>query len=392
MSACVKCGESVPLELKMTFRECSHAMHADCLATDAKKSYKQCGACLGLYEQVVPISSSPAKVIKPKTRLLDGRDWCINPGTRNEGSTVKAVAAWIPKIGQQFVETVENSRNPFFLLKAGKEIADIMAENELDLPHFCKVGVTMRDFLQNGYTWKDLQAFDDIANRGAARALKVITKGLKTSANDFRDYPQELPFAEVKAHTQFVSGDVCRLFGLTFPERGSKSGDPIEGGYLQCRGDREWKARDCINLGLTMGDLNDFGLTFVHQYLELMSGLSQKEADDADARLETTDDHLRQLIDLEEEAAEEERQRMEIARRQEEARRQARMVPKKEEEEVEEEVEEVEEEPPIYYHHQAPFNPGPIQEEEEEEKEKIPLYEQRMRQRDRLHGLRKKKR
>jgi len=376
MSFCVKCGENVPEELKITFSQCAHHIHADCLSSDPNKSWSKCGLCLGHYEPIIVAEKVGPKRGKP--RLMDGVDWCINPGTRNTGSKLATVASYVPMYGKRFEETSENSTNPFFLLKLGKEIPDIMTENQLDLPHFCKVGVTMRDFLENGYSWEDLKHFKDISGKGSKRTLQVIAKGLHTDANDFRDYPEALPFKQVKAETKFKNGDICRLFGLTFPERGSHPGDPVEGGFLQCKGDKNWKAQDCIDLELKMGELSDFGLNYVHQYIELMTGLSQTEANHIDGLLKVSDEMVRDLIDLEAEAEEMEQQRRASLQAEHDRRIQmkARVIPQKEESESESE------EPPY-------FNPNPVI-MPEKESPPISLYEIRSKQRARFHGLKKK--
>ena len=368
MNGCIRCGGKVPEELKIDFTQCPHHIHSDCHLSDPNRSYKKCGACLGSYEAAKQQQQQQQQVSKGKPRLMDNVDWCISPGSRNTGSKLVAVASYIPKYGKQFEETSENSTNPFFLINLGKQIPDIINENQLDLPHFCKVGVTMRDFLKNGYDWSDLQHFNDISGKGSKRMLQVIVRGLQTNANDFRDYPEELPFQEIKAKTKFNNGDVCRLFGLSCPMRGTRPGDPIEGGFLQCQGDYNWRAQDCVDLGLTFSDLQDFGLNYVHQYLQLMEGLSQREADFLDKALETTDKQIENLIDLEAEA--EEMERMEEEKRKAAAR--ARM----EAEMAEREVEEIEEKiiQPIR-------SPTLISK---------PLYEKRSKQRDRFHGLKKK--
>lgn len=349
---CVKCGLPVEEELRVPMRQCSHRVHADCLLSDPEevRSYKKCGLCLGHY--------APREVLpQSEPRLLGNRDWVLNPGRRNTGSVVQKVASFIPGFGSK--EDASTSKNPFFLLQYRKPVGAMMRENGLGLDHFLEVGVTMRDFLQHGYTWQDLQAYEDIGQKGAHRCLQAISSGLKTTANDFRDYPDALPYKEVREHTRFRNGDVCRLFGLTFPG---------EDGFLECAGDANWNAQDCVDLGLTFSDLKDFGMAYTHQYLQMMMGLSEAEADAADKALGATDEQIASLIDLqaEHEEREAERMRLEAEARQREMERRRTIVPR----------EEVESSPPPPVRQ---FNPPPIRAPE-------PLYAKRMKERQRRHG------
>ena len=395
---CVKCGLVVEEELRVPFRQCSHRVHADCLLSDPEeqRSYKKCGLCLGHYAPLEKkvVSSAPAS-FTGEPRLLGNRDWVLSPGARNTGSVMKKVASYIPGLSSKVAENVSNSTNPFFLLQYRKPVGAIMRENGLGLDHFLQVGVTMRDFLQHGYTWNDLKEYEDIAQRGPHRCLQAISTGLKTTANDFRDYPDALPLEEVKAHTKFRNGDVCRLFGLTFPEGGTKPGDPLEGGYLECAGDRNWNAMDCVNMGLSFSDLKDFGLAYVHQYLQMMTGLSEADADAADKALDATEEQIGSLIDLE--AEEEERQRIEAERlqqeyqaRQRETERRMEAMAQRRVAPVEEEYEEEEEEDTRVYHASPPppaqlhFNPPPPR--AVQVRIPTPLYAKRIKERNRRHG------
>jgi len=369
---CVKCGLPVEEELRIPLRQCSHRVHADCLLADPEdvRSYKKCGLCLGHYAALEKKVTAPVG----EPRLLGARDWVLNPGARNTGSVVKKVASLIPGLGSK--EDTFTSKNPFFLLQHRKPIGAIMQENALGLDHFLQVGVTMRDFLQHGYTWRDLQQYEDIGKRGTHRALQAISTGLKTTANDFRDYPDALPVQEVREHTRFRNGDVCRLFGLTFPASGSRPGDPMEGGYLECNGDVQWNALDCVQMGLTFSDLKDFGMAYVHQYLQIMTGLSEADADAADKALHATDDQINSLIDLQAEQEERERvaaeqMQMEMEARQRETERRMQAMqrsvvpPPQEEEQVYVPVRE--------------FNPPP-------HRAPKPLYAKRVKERALRHG------
>lgn len=309
MSRCAKCSKIADEALSIQHDVCLHWTHCTCLEQDGEKgSFDKCGNCTGLYQQQpashLGLASSSSSSSSSKQRrggephLPGNRDYVLHPGKRNEGSVLKSVASWIPGVGSRMVETVENSKNPFFLLQNRVPVEEIMAVNELGLDHFLAVGVEVRDFLQNGYDWDDLKKFEDISRRGKQRALKAVTIGLRASANDFRDYPDAFPVEQVRQDTGFKQSDLCRLFGLTFPEGG---------GFLECQADTDWDAAMCAQLGLKMGHLKDFGLYYLHQYEQLMSGLSQEDAAVAEKQMGVTKKDIASLIDLQEE---EERERI----------------------------------------------------------------------------------
>lgn len=395
-TACILCNKEVEEALRIPFRECSHRIHADCF--DAmpvnQQSYKKCGLCLGHIE-AQPVKKMAETVSSRKMRL-DGKDYIKNPGPRHTGSTLVKVASFLPGLKQKYSENETTSQNPHFLLSVGKEILDIQAENGLDLPHFCRVGVTMRDFMEHGYTWEDLQHFDDIAAQGKKRAQQAVALGLQATANDFRDFPEALPLEEVTAHIGASAGDMCRLFGLHFPEAGSEVGDPIEGGYLECEGDRNWRATDCVQLGLKFSDLRDFGLNYVHQYAQLFDGLSQREADAADKALGASEKDVHQLRDLEAEleAIEQERIQKEEKMRRKHLEMQQKMASLKQEYSSEDSESEEETPPPLqaYIAKKKPLlEPPRVQrkvamEQALPQKSGLSPLERRNRQRALMHG------
>jgi hypothetical protein len=152
-----------------------------------------------------------------------------------------------------------------------------------------KQGVDMTDFLSNGYTWNDLLLYEDVGRKGATRAKQALM-ALRCNANHFRDYPDALPYKKVAEHAQLQPYDLGTCFGLGFPT------DPP--GSLQCMGDENWTARDCVRLGLNMDDLRDFGLVGLQQYEDLMVGLSKPDAIAAERDLKVTPEHIGSLVDL----------------------------------------------------------------------------------------------
>jgi hypothetical protein len=183
--------------------------------------------------------------------------------------------------------------DPLDLLNHKVPITDVMRKHQLGLDHFLRAGITLEDFLKNGYMWhQDLLQFEDLSGRkGQRRAMQALTIGMRANATHFRDYPEAFPYADVMKHVGLSQADVCRTFGLVFPEDGP----------LECYGDQRWTAKDCVALGLCMDDLVDAaGLRYKQQYEDLMHGLSRREASAAEKALETRIEHVQALVDLEE--------------------------------------------------------------------------------------------
>jgi hypothetical protein len=222
-------------------------------------------------------------------RTTDGIDYVLNPGERVQESA-SILPSWLPGVKKiAATSATATAADPFTLLNHRIPVRTIMEKNGIGLDHMLRAGVTMYDFLKNGYTWQDICQFEEMS-KGATRALQVVTTGLKTNANLFRLYPDALPFAQVKQHTKLEARHVCELFGLTFPDDGP----------LMCQGDQRWNALDCVNLGLTMDNLQDFGLYYRQQYEDLMLGLTAEEQVEAEKRLKATVKHVDALVDANE--------------------------------------------------------------------------------------------
>lgn len=293
---CSICTEAVSVDLSVRHRGCGHLTHLECLDPNVQATPKLCAGC-------DPSSSSSssssfvggrlkrgtegASINEPHT--TDGINYILNPGVKRGASKLKAVASYIPGLASRVVEDVKTSQDPEFLLANRVPLPTIMKVNKLGLDHFLKAGIQMEDFLKNGYTWKDLQVYEAISRKGARTCLQAITSGLHATANLFRDYPDAFPFEEVKAQTKLQNSDLCELFGLTFPDDAP----------LECYGDQQWNALHCVNLGLTMDDLTDFGLTSKQQYEELYATVPKKMIPSCQKKLQVEPSHLGALVDLE---------------------------------------------------------------------------------------------
>lgn len=292
MNSCSVCAEAVTVDLSVRHRGCGHLTHLECLDPAAKATPKMCAGCdpssSGIVRQKV--GAEVSAITEPHT--TDGVNYILNPGIKRGASKLKAVASYIPGLSSRVVDDVKTSQDPEFLLANHVPLATIMKVNKLGLDHFLKAGIQMEDFLKNGYTWSDLKIFEAISKKGAKTALQAITSGLHATANLFRDYPDAFPFDEIKAHTKLQNSDLCELFGLTFPDNAP----------LECYGDQQWNALHCVNLGLTMDDLTDFGLTSKQQYEELYATVPKKMVPVCQKKLQVEQAHLGALIDLDEQA------------------------------------------------------------------------------------------
>lgn len=295
---CSFCGDFADDDLSIVHRHCGGRTHADCLPSGKAVNYKLCGICTG---ETVSLSDVASMDVTPPAATQepfppDGIDYVLQPGSKPK----QASSAWRMVAGllsrsksttatANSTDNLRTSQDPEFLLKNRVPVRDMLRFNKLGLQHMLKAGIDMSDFLSNGYTWNDLLLYADVGRKGATRAKQTLV-GLKCTANHFRDYPDALPYVKVASHAQLQPYDLCTHFGLGFPV------EPP--GALQCVGDENWTARDCVRLGLKMDDLMDFGLVGVQQYEDLMVGLSKPDAVAAERELKVTAAHIGGLIDL----------------------------------------------------------------------------------------------
>lgn len=305
---CSFCGDQADEAYSIDHRECGGRTHVDCLPAGKDINYKLCSVCTG---EQVPLAAVASMDVTPPGGTSgrepfppDGIDYVLNPGQKpaRSGSAWQTIAGMLvrpirgaPPAKQ--VEDVRTSQDPEFLLKNRVPVRDILRFNKLGLQHMLKVGITMTDFLSNGYTWNDLILFEDIGRKGATRAKQTLSIGLQTTANHFRDYPDALPYAKVAKHADLQAYDLCTHFGLSFETVRDEKEGPVPSA-LQCGGDYKWTARDCVRLGLKMDDLSKFGLILLQQYQDLMHGLSAPDAAAAERDLQVTKEHVDALEDV----------------------------------------------------------------------------------------------
>jgi hypothetical protein len=298
---CSFCGEFADDDLSITHRHCGARTHADCLPAGKPVNYKLCSICTG---ETVALNEVASLDVTPPAGAgagggrepfpPDGVDYVLQPGSKrkHQDGAWQMVAGLFSRsrAAAAVVEDVKTSQDGEFLLKNRVSVRDMLRFNKLGLQHLLKVGVDMTDFLSNGYTWNDLLLYEDVGRKGATRAKQALI-ALRCTANHFRDYPDALPYKRVAEHAQLQPYDLGTHFGLEFPAAPAP-------GPLQCAGDENWTARDCVRMGLKMDDLMDFGLVGLQQYEDLMVGLSKPDAVAAERDLQVTPKHIESLIDL----------------------------------------------------------------------------------------------
>lgn len=297
---CSFCGEPAEDEYSITHRECGRRTHADCLPTGGAINYKLCYACTGEQVPLASVASmdvtSTAGGNGKEPFPPDNRDYVLEPGVkveRSESAWAKVSSLFWSKPKAQQDEDLQTSQDVEFLLKRHVPVRDMLRFNKVGLQHMLKAGVTMRDFMSNGYTWDNLLLYEDIGRSGPERAQQAL-EALRTTATDFRLYPGRLPWQRVRDHCQMRNHDLHEKFGLDFPF------DPVTRSIcsLRCGDDDQWNARDCVKLGLTMKDLIGMGLTHIEQYGGLLYGLSPVEAEECEKQLQATREHVDSLLDL----------------------------------------------------------------------------------------------
>lgn len=328
MSKCSVCFKDAEKAYSIDHRVCGHRTHADCMPVGESKNFKLCAQC----DTNAASLTMPAATSEPHTK--DGIEYWKFPGPRKEltsGTTTgrSILSAIVSPFRSSSAATASNVKaapdTPLELLRKQVPIPTIIAHHGYGLDHMLRDGIVMDDFLANGYSWPDLCHFEYISKLGQFRCLETLTRGLYLDANHLRDNPDRLPFAQIKAQTGMQTSALCSRLGLQFAANGP----------LHCKGDTEWNAEHCVQFGLTMEDLMDFGLNRPEHYVDLMKGLTRNEAAQAEKALGVTLEHLAEIGVLP--AEEQEVKEKPI-------RKQYVLPPQEIEEEVEPEDEEEEEE------------------------------------------------
>lgn len=241
---CPTCFKNVEAGLYGIKLECNHWVHTQCL--DKKDpNFEKCGKCL---------SPTPSSSSSSEPDAIDGRDYIANP---------VETAGWVYRLIK---------KEPFTWLQERKNLQWIMNEKKYGLQKLIQSGVSIDDFLQNGYTWDDLKVYKAVQER-PVKALKA----LKCNAEHFREYPIRGKFNDIDGRS------LVEDFGLMFPPGGKP---------LICRNgknNKPWIAQELVSLGFKIKDLYGAGMEYVEQYAALYP------TDDDEYHLEVQDDDILKL-------------------------------------------------------------------------------------------------
>jgi hypothetical protein len=240
---CPTCSKTVEAGLYGMKLECNHWVHTKCM-DKSNPNFEKCGNCLSS-----PPNSSP-QASSMEADSLDGRDYIANPVSS---------AGWMYKLIK---------KEPFIWLQEHKKLQWIMNEKGYGLQKLIQSGVSINDFLQNGYTWDDLKIYKGIQER----PIKAL-KALKCNAEHFREYP-------IKGKFEIDGRSLVEDFGLVFPPGGKP---------LVCAGGenkKPWIAKELAELGFKIKDLYGAGMEYVEQYAALYP------TDDDEVLLEVKDSDI----------------------------------------------------------------------------------------------------
>lgn len=243
---CPTCSKTVEAGLYGMKLECNHWIHTKCL-DKANPNFEKCGKCLSSPQ------NSTLQTSSGEVDALDGRDYIANPVNS---------AGWMYKLIK---------KEPFIWLQDHKNLQWIMNEKGYGLQKLIQAGVSINDFLQNGYTWDDLKIYKGIQER-PVKALKA----LKCNAEHFREYP-------IKGKFEMDGRDLVESFGLVFPPGGKP---------LTCVGGenkKPWIARELTELGFKIKDLYGAGMEYIEQYAALYP------TDEDEMKLEVKDEDINVL-------------------------------------------------------------------------------------------------
>lgn len=230
-SECPVCFKSVSKGLSITHEVCGHMTHGHCM-DQTNPDFDRCVNCQsGSTLQVSNAPSSP--------RSFQGRDYIGDPMMDSAG--ILASLSGMLK------------RNPAKeLLAKGKSLKHLKAQHDAHLQYMLHHGVTIDDYLKNGYTYADLErCYSDLTTR-----RKDTLFALGCNADHFR-------LDQVPIGKDISGSDMIEYFGLHFPPGCQPLvayGSSVE---------KPWTMKDLIKLGLRAKDLRSAGLEYFEQYQNL---------------------------------------------------------------------------------------------------------------------------
>jgi hypothetical protein len=195
---------------------------------EANPNFEKCVKCVssGICEK-----ETVATLDQP--RSYNGRDYVANPLSNGTFSRIAGrLTRGVPHI-----------------LKKGLPLEHLIAQHGAHLQYLLANRVTWQDFLDNGYTWKDVQVYSDIASRDDRTRQALVA--LQVNASHFND---SIPIADIQSCVDPRA--IVEHFGLYFSETGA----PLTAF------NKEWTLQDLADLNFTVDDLFGAGLENVEQY------------------------------------------------------------------------------------------------------------------------------
>ena len=200
-AACPVCRDVIEVGVSIQ-HECGHWSHALCLDENAP-DFTKCASCKGEVDLSAPLLPE----IEPGA--TDGHDYIAQP---------------IQSITNRVKRRIMRSDGVIKGLLSGgprqMPVDKLIREHEYGLQRCLQDGVTIDDFLSNGYTWSDLSLFQDLNGSKGVRRVQDALVALRCNAQHFRDYDHALPFAEVKEAAAVDAPALMERFGLYFPQNG----------------------------------------------------------------------------------------------------------------------------------------------------------------------------
>jgi len=301
MSACSVCKTIAEPSLSIRHRECGHMTHTDCLG--AKPNFKHCANYPDCMSAPLPEVSARIET-GGEPHLSDGIDYVNNPGQKKSTGLISASFGLVKSaLSKKNDKKIKPKPSPEEVLRARVPINKIFSTHKYGLDHMLRDGITIDDFIVNGYTLDDLEKFEYLNGSKPRKCLNAFTNGLGLTANHLRDFPDELPIDKFKSLTKIAPEEFCTRLGLEFPEDAG----------LVCFGDDNWNAMDMVNFGLTMDTLiDDFGMYAVEQYADLLHGVPARLRSKVEKELKIDNEiHGIRLVNLAQIAAKEEQLEME---------------------------------------------------------------------------------
>ena len=266
MATCVRCRKSANPAFSIQHDDdvCKHWTHVDCGDNRSydELDFDKCDACLGKIDSSAPLLPEH----EPTTK--DGRDYIGDPLEQGVFSKLRRK---VPSVFSRD-QTKKTSLDPFYLLRMGPlecPVDWIMREKNLGLQHMLSQGVTIDDFVNNGYDWDQLKLFKDLSVPGKGKERRILTlQALKVTPEHFRTFPTALPVQAMELTGQ----DLKNYFDLQFPQDGPMLTSPASD---------DWRAADVVRMGLKMGDLVDMGMCYLEHYMNLEPNEQEERALDA---------------------------------------------------------------------------------------------------------------